>query len=152
MDRTRLLALMLLVQTVVLSACEQTAPIYTPAAAIAGAESATFVADNLTYAAGAPVTLRLTNTTPRAVSYNLCRSSLERHTEDDWVVVRPLAPACTAELRTLLPGQAATFTFPTDRQDRNGDYRVRSELYDPATRTSAIILTRNFRLNREDSD
>lgn len=83
------------------------------------------------YRVGTPVSIRLTNTTDRAVGYNLCRAKLERSHDGDWQEIMPsLGEICTAELRSLRPGQSATFVFRTPPRARGGDYRVRAFLTD----------------------
>ena len=82
------------------------------------------------YADRAPVTLRLINPTSRALGYNLCRANLERIVDGSWELMQDmLAEYCTAELRTLPPGRAVSFTF-RPKQAIRGRMRIRTELYD----------------------
>jgi hypothetical protein len=105
-----------------------------------------------TYRVGAPVSIRLTNTTDRAVGYNLCRAKLERSHDGDWQEIMPsLGEVCTAELRSLRPGQSATFVFRTPAGARGGDYRVRAFLEDQRAPRSIEAISNMFMLQR-DSD
>lgn len=103
------------------------------------------------YTTGAPVTVALVNRTPRALHYNLCRSRIERRSEDDWRTAREaLAEVCTAELRTLLPGATATFAFSSAQHLRTGEYRVSTELHETDGRGSFRAISNTFRLSSSD--
>jgi hypothetical protein len=105
-----------------------------------------------TYRVGAPISIRLTNTTDRVVGYNLCRAKLERSHDGDWQeIMASLAEACTAELRSLRPGQSATFAFRTPASARGGDYRVRVFLEDQRAAQRVEAISNMFMLQR-DSD
>ena len=105
------------------------------------------------YRVGTPVSIRLTNTTDRAVGYNLCRAKLERSHDGDWQEIMPsLGEICTAELRNLRPGQSATFVFRTPPGARGGDYRVRAFLTDQRAAQSVEAVSNMFMLQRDSSD
>ena len=76
------------------------------------------------------ITVRLINPTSRAIGYNLCRAKLERIVDGNWEVMQEmLADFCSAELRTLPPGRAVSFSF-RPKQAIRGRMRIRTELYD----------------------
>jgi hypothetical protein len=106
------------------------------------------------YDGGTRAAMRLTNRTGRTVTYNLCRSQLQRHVDNEWRAEKPsLAEVCTAELRTLRPGQAVTFQFAMPGGVRNGTYRIRTELHDPRGGPPAEALSNTFTLiTRERND
>ena len=82
------------------------------------------------YSDRAAITVRLINPTSRALGYNLCRSKLERIVDGSWEVMQEmLAEYCTAELRTLPPGRAVTFSF-RPKEGIRGRMRIRTALYD----------------------
>ena len=107
--------------------------------------------DQPSYPMGSRVSIRLVNRTGRAVSYNLCGSSLERlHSEGDWRPAREtLADTCTAELRTLAPGQAAAFTFDAQTRSPPGQYRVRTVLQGFGDRARLDVVSNSFMLTRD---
>jgi len=119
------------------------------------------IADNLMntdareYVTGSIVTVRLTNRSGRALGYNLCRARLERlDGEGEWrPALTTLAEVCTAEIRTLRPGQAVTYSFRAAPQgrSRSGDYRVSADLEDLQAQTRFVAVSNTFRLTR-DSD
>jgi hypothetical protein len=101
------------------------------------------------YDANGVVRLRLDNHTGRTVRYNLCRSKLEQVARTgEWsVVAESLAEVCTAELRTLLPGAAATYQFKLP-YSRFAQYRVRTRLEDPVGRTYIEAVSNMFAIKR----
>ena len=106
-----------------------------------------------TYEIGAPISVRLTNRTGRGVGYNLCRSRLERLDDDGvWrLMVDGLADACTAELRTLAPGQSVTYTFRSAPSARPGQqYRVSTDLQDLKASLRFIGVSNTFALSGTD--
>jgi hypothetical protein len=107
--------------------------------------------DSRMYPIGARVSLRLINRTGRPVRYNLCRSSLERfNTEGDWRMAREtLEDACTAELRTLGPGQSAQFSFNAQTRAPPGEYRVRTTLEGLADGSRLDVVSNRFMLTRD---
>ncbi len=110
------------------------------------------VTDASEYQSGATVRMRLTNKTGRRVTYNLCRSRIERGNDDDWRPVQTsLGEACTAELRTLSPGQSVTYAFklPTLRR---GAYRIATDLDDPQGRARIVATSNTFALAGDGSD
>jgi hypothetical protein len=147
--------------SLILAACEQPghAPHYSTqdawrsAASQSASTMLTLATDAQSYAPGAPIVVRLSNGSRTRLGYNLCRASLDRNIDDDWRQVQPtLGEVCTAELRTLAPGQTATFSFRTDRQTRRGQYRIRSELNDAQGGTGVTALSNSFRVEGNDSD
>ena len=106
-----------------------------------------------TYEVGAPINVRLTNRTGRGIGYNLCRSRLERLDDDGvWrLMMDGLADACTAELRTLGPGQSVTFTFRSAPSARPGQqYRVSTDLQDQKANLRFIGVSNTFSLSGTD--
>jgi hypothetical protein len=104
------------------------------------------------YVPGDAVTLRLTNTTHHALGYNLCRSSFERYVENDWSLIQtPIAEICTAELRTLMPGQAVTYSFPLALLSE-GEYRVRTAVNGLQGTPGATVFSNSFRVTRQSTD
>lgn len=105
------------------------------------------------YAMGAIVTVRFANRLGRALGYNLCRARLERFDADSqWSTVRTtLADVCTAEIRTLRPGQAVTYAFKAEPEGRwrAGDYRISADLEDLQARTRFAAVSNTFRLTRD---
>jgi hypothetical protein len=103
------------------------------------------------YAMGARVAFRLVNRTGRPVRYNLCRSSLERlSTEGDWRMAREtLADTCTADLRTLAPGQIAQFAFNADTRRQPGEYRIRTTLEALGDGSRVDVVSNRFMLTRD---
>lgn len=73
-------------------------------------------------APGDSVTVQLTTTLGDGVGYNLCSSTLERRIANDWQAV-PSDRICTMELRTLVPGDTARFTFRLSVGLEPGEYR-----------------------------
>ena len=103
------------------------------------------------YMPGATITFRLVNRTSSAVGYNLCRSRLEHRLSDgDWQTVHPVAEICTAELRTLLPGQTATFSFTSNNRLRRGEYRITTDLEDLQRRSRVLAVSNPFSIGRDD--
>lgn len=66
--------------------------------------------------------LALENGSADRVGYNLCVSTLERRSGERWEQVVP-PPICTMDLRTLAPGERATFPRKIDESLPPGDYR-----------------------------
>lgn len=73
-------------------------------------------------AAGETITLTLRNDSPGDVGYNLCSSTLEQRVGEGW---QPVATdrVCTMELRTLAPGQVATYPMELPAAATAGEYR-----------------------------
>jgi predicted small secreted protein len=98
------------------------------------------------YVSGGIVTVRLTNRSGRA---------LERlDGEGEWrPALTTLAEVCTAEIRTLRPGQAVTYSFKAaPRGPRaSGDFRVSADLEDLQANTRFVAVSNTFKLTR-DSD
>jgi len=101
------------------------------------------------YTPGKPVTVRLTNRLGRALGYNLCRARLERSENDVWhPIMTSLAAVCTAEIRTLRPGQGVTYTFAPEDSIRRGDYRIVADLEDLQAGTRLVAPSNTFRIAR----
>lgn len=103
------------------------------------------------YASGGVVTVRLANRFGRLLGYNLCRARLERLDGDgEWRPARTtLAEVCTAEIRTLRPGQSVTYSFKAEPRSRPGEYRISAELEDLQARTRFTAVSSTFRLSRD---
>lgn len=101
------------------------------------------------YRTGGLVTVRLTNRLGRSIGYNLCRSRVERLDVEsgEWgAAVRSLAEMCTAEIRTLGPGQAVTYSFKLTVKPQPGRFRVSTDLDDLQARSRLIAVSNIFRL------
>ena len=107
--------------------------------------------DRATYSGGSQVAFRLTNRTGAAFGYNLCNSRLERRDgEGDWrAVMGSLAEMCTAELRTLLPGQSVTYAFKTQPKFRPGSYRIVADLHDPRRNSRFAAVSNTFTISHD---
>lgn len=107
--------------------------------------------DGASYPIGGRVTVRLVNRTGRTVRYNLCRSPLERlSSEGDWRQAREmLTDTCTADLRTLGPGQIAQFAFNADQVRQPGEYRVRTSLEGVGDGARVDVVSNRFMLTRD---
>ena len=155
--RTRLRVLLALVGAAAISGCQQPGA-GGPDSGIAydpnspGGPIVSMLATNAAaYARGAPISVRLTNRTGQSVGYNLCRARLERRGDDD--VWRPmtesLSEPCTAELRTLRPGQSVTYTFRSAPRARPGQYRISTDLQDLSARLRFIGVSNTFALSSD---
>lgn len=133
MRRTLFLALAALMLS-----CRASAPSDEP---IAGPRLATTFP---TYGQAGEVTLELTNHGPGMVGYNLCDSQVERLAGDEWVRQHPVAEVCTRELRTLAPGDTATFTFRLDADIPAGHYRVRTRTEQMDSGERAPLVSNTF--------
>lgn len=135
------------------AACEQTGPRDGYPQAQSTEPPVMMQTDAASYAAGTRMSVRLTNRTGGPVGYNLCRSRLERRNDEgDWRQAQPaLAEVCTAELRTLSPGQSASFAFSPSSQSRRGSYRVVTPLDGMYGRPRVDVVSNTFMLTR-DSD
>ena len=115
-----------------------------------GDAAAALTTDATSYAAGAPVTVRMVNRARVPIQYNLCSASLDRNIDEDWRPVRQLGEVCTAELRTLRPGQSVSYSFRLGRELRRGEYRIR--LNDGSAGRTQLAVSNSFRLEGNDSD
>ena len=79
---------------------------------------------------GSSVALILFNGTARPVGYNLCMSALERWQSGSWQTV-PEDGVCTAELRTLQPGDQARHPKTLPATLSAGDYRYVTRVESP---------------------
>lgn len=144
-------ALLTVAAVVALAGCEHPGPTgpYVdpgrPAQQIIAVEAAQYVP-------GEPIRFRVANRTSRTFGYNLCRSRLERRDgEGDWhAVLESLGPVCTAELRTLRPGQAVEYTFKPEGRLRRGEYRISTDLEDYQMRVRVLGVSNSFSIARDD--
>jgi len=106
--------------------------------------------DRPSYDRGGPVTVRFTNRLNLTVTHSLCRSRLERrNNEGDWVGARSsLSDMCTAEERTLRPGQSVTYSFRMEGQ--SGTYRVLTDLGQMGGISRVVAISNLFTLTRQD--
>ena len=87
----------------------------------------TITPDQPTYAAGSVAIITVRNVTEGPVGYNFCERLIERAGLGGWDVVERLPAnggACTMELRTLQPGEAATVQVQLPADLPAGTYRV----------------------------
>ena len=140
-----------LVLLLLLAGCEQPAPYV--GEPTRGRELTEFIRTSAyAYPAGAVVSLQVTNPTRYMVGYKLCRSTLE-YGDDRRRVQTTLAEVCTAELRTLAPGQAATYAFRSSPHLKPGPYRITTQLVDPRGVVPPVEVTSNtFQIQRESND
>lgn len=84
---------------------------------------------------GGEVQLALTNNTTQPVGYNLCTAALAREVGNEWEPV-PADRVCTMELRTLDPGESASFriTLPPDLPGGVYRFETNVELLSEGTR------------------
>lgn len=111
-----------------------------------GEEQITFTASPVVVPAGDSVTVTLATTLEGGVGYNLCSSALERQSGYDWQVV-PADRVCTMELRTLQPGEEATFTFHLPVTLEPGEYRYHSRVEALTVGEMRDIRTEPFTVN-----
>lgn len=95
---------------------------------------------------GDSVTVTLTTTLEGGVGYNLCTSTLERESGADWTAV-PSDRVCTMELRTLQPGEEATFTFVLPIGLEPGQYRYHARVEAHAATEMRDVRTAPFTVN-----
>lgn len=100
-----------------------------------------------TAAPGETMVLTLRNGFPERVGYNLCTSALERERAGGWEAV-PSDRACTMELRTLGPGEQATYQLELDDDLDAGEYRYRTTVHLMETETRREVTTETFSVER----
>ncbi len=90
-----------------------------------------FATDSDRYAAGEQVAIRLTNNTETSLGYNICFAflKLEAYVDGEWSTINAgLGPdditACTAELRSLRPGESAESVAHLPIDLSSGTYRL----------------------------
>lgn len=93
------------------------------------------------------VRLTLRNGTASPVGYNLCSSVLEHETGTTWSQVRT-GEVCTMELRTLAPGDSATFDKRLPADLPAGDYRYLTSVESPLGTAQAGIASDSFPVSR----
>jgi hypothetical protein len=89
------------------------------------------------------VRLTLHNGGAQAVGYNLCASGLEVRTVSAWQPVRT-GEVCTMELRSLPPGQDATFEKRLPLNLPDGEYRYVTRVEIPIGSEQVSITSRPF--------
>lgn len=94
-------------------------------------------------ARGEQVTLILRNQSAAMAGYNLCTSSLMRQVPDGWQPV-PSDRVCTMELRTLEPGDEASFPLQLEVDLASGTYRFETRVELLETGGSEQIATEPF--------
>jgi hypothetical protein len=130
---------LLLLATIVLAACM---PLVDPAPQDARMSVVTLSAERI----GAErVRLILQNGFEQAVGYNLCASGLEVRTISTWQPVRT-DEVCTMELRTLPPGQDATFEKRLPLNFPDGEYRYVTRVEIPIGSEQVNITSRPFQV------
>lgn len=92
---------------------------------------------------GDSMTLTLHNGTAEQVGYNLCASSLQRQTAGGWTPV-PSDVVCTMELRTLEPGQDASYRTALPDGLEEGRYRFSTTIEAMETGGGYGILSNSF--------
>jgi hypothetical protein len=92
---------------------------------------------------GAEVTLILRNRSEEMIGYNLCTSSLMRQVGDAWEPV-PSDRVCTMELRTLEPGDEATFPLEMEADVPAGTYRFETRIEWLERQTGDRVATSPF--------
>lgn len=91
-------------------------------------------------AAGGTVTLTLANRTPERIGYNLCTSAIETEAGD----TVPSDRVCTMELRTLEPGDSATYAFELPGELAPGRYRLTTSVHRMEAGTQMPVSTEIF--------
>ena len=112
-------------------------------AGVAGAtaDNPLFSTNEKEYRSGGFVNVSLNNTTRGVMNYNLCRSTIERF-DGGWRPVHPVSQSCTAEVRSLYPGQSTTYTFQFPPLLDDGQYRVRTNVGGRALVTNSFVVRR----------
>lgn len=96
-------------------------------------------------APGDSVTVQLTTTLGDGIGFNLCSSTLERRLANDWQAV-PSDRICTMELRTLVPGDTARFTFHLSDGLAPGEYRYHIRVVRSPTDEMRDVSSEPFRV------
>ena len=91
------------------------------------------------------VTLTLTNHSSSPVGYNLCTSGLQRRQGGQWVNV-PTDEVCTMEIRSLAPGQSATFEKTPPQNAGAGEYRYVTGVEVPLSGSRVTVESNPFSL------
>lgn len=95
---------------------------------------------------GSTVVIRLRNESDRTVSYNLCFSTLERRTGEDWhtAQVGPAGGVCPTTRYQLQPAASADSYFALQEGLTPGNYRLRTSARYQGERRSFSLLTPTF--------
>ena len=91
-------------------------------------DGVSFAVERSSYAPGDTVAARLVNESDLAVGYNLCLASLERREGAGWLVVDEQLVICTADLRTLEPGESVPYRRGLSAGLESGVYRLRTRV------------------------
>lgn len=94
-------------------------------------EGVAFAVDRDAYAPGDTVSARLVNGSELPLGYNLCFSTLERQEGGGWTVADEPLMVCTAELRTLRPGESVGHRRALPAGLARGRYRLRTHVEHP---------------------
>ena len=97
---------------------------------------------------GSTLVIRLSNRSDRAITYNLCFSTLERRSADDWntAQVGPAGGVCTAAQRRLEPDASADGVFALADSLPSGTYRLETSARFEGERRSFRLNTPSFTL------
>ncbi|MEW5928476.1 MAG: hypothetical protein AB1941_13490 [Gemmatimonadota bacterium] len=113
------------------------------------ADGVAFAVERAAYALGDTVAARLVNESGVAVGYNLCLASLERREGAGWLVVDELLIVCTADLRTLEPGESVPYRRALSAGLEAGVYRLRTHVEFPLTGGSRVeVRSAHFTVGR----
>lgn len=111
-------------------------------------EGITFMVSDTTVAAGDTIQLILTNTSAHPLGFNLCLGALERRDDDGWSSVQryPDYWACPGVMRTLTPGDSATYPQQIFSFIEAGIYRFRDTVEWPLGGGDVPIVSERFRV------
>ncbi len=126
--------------TVFLVACAPVPVSSTPPPADAHASVVTLTAERID---AARVRLILQNGSNGAVGYNLCTSGLQKRNGPAWEQVGT-GDICTMELRSLPPGQDATFEKRLPEDLPAGEYRYSTSVEIPMGNAQVRVATSAF--------
>jgi hypothetical protein len=112
-------------------------------------EGVRFTVDRDAYAPGDTVSARLVNGSEVALGYNLCFSTLERQAGAGWTVADEPLMVCTAELRSLQPGESVGHRRVLPDGLERGRYRLRTHVEHPLPRGSRVeVRSETFTVGR----
>ena len=144
-------SLVAIVAMVTMSGCEQPGGLQGsgPSGPKAIEETPMLTTNAANYQTGAQATVRFTNRTNTSLAFSPCRLRLElRNTDGDWVVSKEsLFERCTAEDRTLRPGQSVTYSF---RIARPGTQRISVDLGTMVGYSRIVAVSNTFVVPRSD--
>lgn len=98
---------------------------------------------------GSTLVIRLSNESDRALTYNLCFSTLQRWSDDAWdtAQVGPAGGVCPTARRRLEPGASADGFFTLADSLPAGTYRLQTSARLEGESRSFRLSTPNFSLN-----